>query len=121
MYEIIKNIYLSLFLLSPKLLSTIIFIPFLYICGWILATPIFLLGINKENLSLIGTIFTFLIFVFSLPKWFKLRWGINNPWTLLGINKIYKNSIILFLRGFLLSTILITLILIPIIETKWGF
>ena len=122
-YERIKNIYLSLFFLSPKLLSTIIFIPFLYICGWILATPIFLLGVDKENLSLIGTIFTFLIFVFSLPKWFKLRWGVINTWKLLGINKIDKNInlFIFFLRGFLLSIILISLILIPIIGTKWGY
>ena len=123
MYESIKNIYLSLFFLSPKLLSTIIFIPFLYICGWILATPIFLLGVDKENLSLVGTIFTFLIFIFSLPKWFKLRWGLNNTWKLLGINKIDKNikSFIFFLRGFLLSIILISLILIPIIGTKCGY
>ena len=122
LYERIKKIYLGLFFLSPKLLSTIIFIPFLYICGWILATPIFLLGVDKENLSLIGTIFTFLIYVFSLPKWFKLRWGINNTWTLLGINKIDKNInlFIFFLRGLLLSVILISLILIPIISTKWG-
>ena len=123
LYERIKNIYLGLFFLSPKLLSTIIFIPFLYICGWILATPIFLLGVDKENLSLIGTIFTFLIFIFSLPKWFKLRWGIINTWKLLGINKIDKNInlFIFFLRGFLLSIILISLILIPIIGTKWGY
>ena len=122
-YERIKNIYFGMFLLSPKLLSTIIFIPFLYICGWILATPIFLLGIDKENLSLIGTIFTFLIYVFSLPKWFKLRWGVDNTWTLLGINKIDKNInlIIFFLRGFLLSIILISVILITIIGTKWGY
>ena len=122
-YERIKNIYLGLFFLSPKLLSTTIFIPFLYICGWILATPIFLLGVGKENLSLIGKIFTFLIYVFSLPKWFKLRWGYNNTWTLLGINKIDKNInlFIFFLRGFLLSIILISLILIPIIGTKWGY
>ena len=123
LYERIKNIYLGLFFLSPKLLSTIIFIPFLYICGWILATPIFLLGVDKENLSLIGTIFTFLIFIFSLPKWFKLRWGVINTWKLLGINKIDKNInlFIFFLRGFLLSIILISLILIPIIGTKWGY
>ena len=122
-YERIRNIYLGLFFLSPKLLSTIIFIPFLYICGWILATPIFLLGVDKENLSLIGTIFTFLIFVFSLPKWFKLRWGVINTWKLLGINKIDKNInlFIFFLRGFLLSVILISLILLPIIGTKWGY
>ena len=123
LYERIKNIYLGLFFLSPKLLSTIIFIPFLYICGWILATPIFLLGVDKENLSLIGTIFTFLIFIFSLPKWFKLRWGVINTWKLLGIKKIDKNInlFIFFLRGFLLSIILISLILIPIIGTKWGY
>ena len=122
-YERIKNIYFGMFLLSPKLLSTIIFIPFLYICGWILATPIFLLGVDKENLSLIGTIFTFLIFIFSLPKWFKLRWGIINTWKLLGINKIDKNInlFIFFFRGFLLSIVLISLILIPIIGTKWGY
>ena len=119
----IEKIYLKLFFLSPKLLSTIIFIPFLYICGWILATPIFLLGVDKENLSLIGTIFTFLIYIFSLPKWFELRWGVKNTWTLLGINIIDKNikSFIFFLRGFLLSIILISLILIPIIASKWGY
>ena len=123
LYERIKNIYLGLFFLSPKLLSTIIFIPFLYICGWILATPIFLLGVDKENLSLIGTIFTFLIYIFSLPKWFKLRWGVINTWKLLGINKIDKNInlFIFFLRGFLSSITLISLILIPIIGTKWGY
>ena len=122
-YERIKHIYLELFNLSPKLLSTIVFIPFLYLCGWILATPVFLLGVEKENLSLIGTIFTFLIYVISLPKWFKLRWGVNNTWTLLGINKIGKNInlFIFFLKGFLLSLVLISLILIPIIVTKWGY
>ena len=79
----IKKIYIDLFFLSPKLLSTLIFIPFLYLFGWVLATPILLLGVGKESLSLIGTLFTFLIFVFSLPKWFYLRWGFNNTWTLL--------------------------------------
>ena len=123
LYESIKNIYLGIFFFSPKLLSTIIFIPFLYICGWILATPVLLLGVDKENLSLIGTIFTFLIFIFSLPKWFKLRWGFNNTWKLLGINKIDKNikSFIFFLKGFLLSIILVSLIIITIIATKWGY
>ena len=119
----IKKLYIKLFFLGPKLFSTLTFIPFLYIFGWLLATPILLLGMEKENLSLIGTIFTFLIFIFSLPKWFKLRWGVINTWKLLGINKIDKNInlFIFFLRGFLLSIILISLILIPIIGTKWGY
>ena len=123
MFEKIKNIYLSLFFLNSKLLSTILFIPFLYIFGWILAAPILILGFDRQNLSFIGTIFTFVIYVFSLPKWFKLRWGVDNTWTLLGINKIDKNInlIIFFLRGFLLSIILISVILIPIIGTRWGY
>ena len=121
-FERIKNIYINLFFLSPKLLSTIIFIPFLYIFGWVLATPIILLGLNKENISLIGTIFTFLIFVLSLPKWFEIRWGLKNTWTLLGVNKANRNKklILYFLKGFLLSTVLISIILIPIICMQWG-
>ena len=121
-YKKIKNIYTNLFFLSPKLLSTIIFIPFLYLCGWVLSTPIFLLNVDKEHISLIGTIFTFLIFIFSLPKWFQLRWGLNNTWRLIGINKNDKKikSINCFIRGFLLSIILITSIIIIIIGTEWG-
>ncbi len=121
-FERIKNIYINLFFLSPKLLSTIIFIPFLYIFGWVLATPIILLGLNKENISLIGTIFTFLIFVLSLPKWFEIRWGLKNTWTLLGVNKANRNKklILYFFKGFLLSTVLISIILIPIICMQWG-
>ncbi len=122
-FKWVLKVYIRLFLLSPKLLSTIIFIPFLYILGWVLATPILLFGVHKESLSLIGTVFTFLIFVFSLPKWFELRWGLNNSWELLGINIIDRKRKLFFyfLRGFLLSTILISIILVLIINTKTGY
>ena len=118
----IEKKYLKLFFLRPKLLSTIIFMPFLYLFGWILATPLLLIGLDKDNLSLTGTIFTFLIFVISLPKWFEIRWGLKNTWTSLGLNKINRNRnfIFYFMRGFLLSIILLSLILIPIIGTQWG-
>ena len=121
-FKWILKVYLRLFLLSPKILSTIIFIPFLYILGWILAAPLLLFGLDKEILSLVGTIFTFLIFVFSLPKWFHIRWGFKNAWTLLGISNIGRNGnfIFYFIKGFLLSTILISLILFPIITAQWG-
>ena len=94
--KFIKNIFLKLFFSGPKLLTTITFIPLLYICGWILAFPTLLIGLEKESLSLLGTIFTFLIFVFSLPKWFKIRWGLNNSWALLGINNDDKNRNFVF-------------------------
>ena len=122
-FKYIRKIILRLFFSDPNLLSTITFIPFLYICGWILAFPTLLIGLEKESLSLIGTIFTFLIFVFSLQKWFQTRWNLKNTWTLLGINQIDNNKklILYFLRGFTLSSILVSLILITIIGTKWGY
>ena len=111
-----KNKYLKLF-------PTIIFIPFLYIFGWILATPVLLIGFNKETLSLVGTIITFLLFIFSLPKWFEIRWGNSNTWQMLGINIIGRKNklIVYFFRGFLISTILISVILISLILTKSGY
>ena len=119
----IKNIFLKLFFSGPRLLSTIIFIPFLYIFGWILAFPTLLIGLEKESLSLLGTIFTFLMFIFLLPKWFQTRWNIKNTWTLLGINTIDKNRklILPFLKGFTISSILVSLIIITIIGTEWGY
>ena len=122
-FKRLKNLYIKLFFLGPKLFSSIIFIPFLYLFGWLLATPILLFGVNKDSLSLIGTFFTFLIFVLSLPKWFEVRWGLKNTWKLLGINKIdiKRNLVFDFLRGFSLSTILISLILVLIFTTQSGY
>ena len=119
---IIKNIYLKILIFKPKILSTILFIPFLYILGWVLAKPILIVGLNNQNISLLGTMITFSIFVISLPKWFELRWGIMHTWKLVGVNKIDKkqNLIFYFLKGFLFSLILITLILIPIFENNFG-
>ena len=109
-------------IIRPRIFSTILFIPLLYLLGWILAKPLFFIGIGEENISLIGTIFTFLLFVISLPKWFSIRWEFNNPWILLGINKIDKkdNRFFYFLKGLLYSIILLSLILIPIISNQWG-
>ena len=122
-FKNIKNIFLKLFFSGPKLLSTITFIPILYICGWILAFPTRLIGLERESISLIGTIFTFLIFIFSLPIWFQTRWNLKNTWSLLGINVINKNRkfIYYFLRGLLISSILLSPILITIIYTKSGY
>ena len=120
-FKPIKIISKKVLIIRPKIFSTILFIPFLYLLGWILAKPLFILGLGKEHISLIGTIFTFLIFVISIPKWFEIRWGFNNPWILLGINKVDKKEyrFFYFLKGVLFAIILLTLILIPIISNQW--
>jgi len=118
----IKKISKTLLIIRPKIFSTILFIPLLYLLGWILANPFLIIGVGREHISLIGTIFTFLLFVIAMPKWFEIRWGFNNPWIILGINKIDKkeNRLFYFLRGILYSIILLLLILIPIISNQWG-
>ena len=110
----------SFFLLRPRFLSTIFFIPILYGIGWALSQPLLLLNFEKENLSLIGTIFTFLIFLFFLPYWFDVRWNIARTWVFLGITK-YKllKNIFHFSQGILFSLVLITLILIPILKSNY--
>ena len=120
-FKPIKIISKKVLIIRPKIFSTILFIPFLYLLGWILAKPLFILGLGKEHISLIGTIFTFLIFVISIPKWFEVRWGFYNPWILLGINKVDKKEyrFFYFLKGVLYAIILLTLILIPIISNDW--
>ena len=90
-FQLIRSIYLKTFILRPKVISTVIFIPFLYFLGWILASPLVFLGIEKEKISLIGTIITFLIFVISLPKWFEVRWKLNNVWKLVGIKQTNRS------------------------------
>ena len=110
----------SFFLLRPRFISTIFFIPILYGIGWALSQPLLLFNFEKENLSLIGTIFTFLLFLFFLPYWFYIKWDISNAWVLLGItkNKLLKNFIH-FSQGILFSLVLITLILIPILKSNY--
>ena len=119
-FQRIRCLYLKTFLLRPKLMSTIIFIPLLYFLGWIIASPLIFLGIEKENISLIGTIITFLIFVISLPKWFEIRWKLNNVWEIVGIKKKNrnKNKSFYFLKGLLGAISLLSAILIPIILYK---
>ena len=121
-FQRIKCIYLRTFILRPKIISTVIFIPFLYFLGWILASPLVFLGIEKEKISLIGTIITFLIFVISLPKWFEVRWKLNNVWKLVGLKKTNRNRkpSFYFLKGLLWAISLLSAILIPIILFKDG-
>ena len=122
LFKTIKKISKTVFIIRPKIFSTILFIPLLYLLGWIMANPLLIIGVGEEHISLIGTIFTFLLFVISMPQWFEVRWGFNNPWILLGINKIdeKENRFFYFLSGILYSIILLSLILIPIISNQWG-
>ena len=110
----------SFFLLRPRFLSTIFFIPILYGIGWVLSQPLLLLNFEKENLSLIGTIFTFLLFIFLLPYWFYIKRKISNAWALLGITKHkFLKNFVNFSQGILFALVLILIILAPLLQKNY--
>ncbi|MBO8203923.1 CPBP family intramembrane glutamic endopeptidase [Prochlorococcus marinus] len=110
----------SFFLLRPRCISTIFFIPILYGIGWALSQPLLLLNFEKENLSLIGTILTFLLFIFLLPYWFYIKRKISNTWVLLGITKHkFLKNFVNFSQGILFALVLIILILVPLLQKNY--
>ena len=110
----------SFFLLRPRILSTIFFIPILYGIGWALSQPLLLLNFEKENLSLIGTTFTFLLFIFLLPYWFYIKRKISNAWAILGITKHkFLKNFVNFSQGILFALVLILIILAPLLQKNY--
>ena len=50
-------------LLQPVWLPTVLFIPLLYALGWLAAVPLTLLGLPTDQLSLTGTVLSFVLFL----------------------------------------------------------
>ena len=72
-------------LLQPAWLPTVLFIPLLYALGWLAAFPLTLLGLPTDQLSLTGTVLSFVLFLLVMPRWAALRWSVSQPWAALGI------------------------------------
>jgi membrane protease YdiL (CAAX protease family) len=72
-------------LLQPAWLPTVLFIPLLYALGWLAAVPLTLLGLPTDQLSLTGTVLSFVLFLLVMPRWAALRWSELRPWAALGI------------------------------------
>ncbi|MBO8218565.1 CPBP family intramembrane glutamic endopeptidase [Prochlorococcus marinus] len=118
-----KNVMIlikSFLLLRPRFLSTIFFIPILYGIGWALSQPFLLFNFEKEDLSLIGTIITFLLFIFLLPYWFYIKRNKSSAWVLLGINKDrFLKNLVRFSQGILFALVLIIIILVPLLQKNY--
>ena len=72
-------------LLQPVWLPTVLFIPLLYALGWLAAVPLTLLGLPTDQLSLTGTVLSFVLFLLVMPRCAALRWSEPRPWAALGI------------------------------------
>ena len=72
-------------LLQPVWLPTVLFIPLLYALGWLAALPLTLLGLPTDQLSLTGTVLSFVLFLALMHRWVAVRWSAEQPWAALGI------------------------------------
>ncbi len=101
-------------LLQPAWLPPVLFIPLLYAAGWLAAAPLTLLGLPMDQLSLTGTVLSFVLFLLVMPRWAALRWSKPRPWAALGIcganPKEQREPAAALLRGLLIAAGLLTLI-----------
>ena len=83
---------------------------FLYPAGWIVSRFFYLFDrdISSNNLSIIGTIISFILFLVVLPSWGSIRWKTNNLWLSIGLdfNDKFK-ALKIFFSGFIFSVFLI--------------
>ncbi len=61
---------------------------FLYPAGWLISHSLYLFSkdISSNNLSIIGTIITFFLFLIVLPSWGRSRWNTNQLWSDIGLD-----------------------------------
>ena len=96
----------------------------LYGLGWVAVQPLAVLELTAEDLALIGTLISFLLFVLLLPRWARLRWGARNGWQVLGLSGGGQSGrpalLIAWLRGTGLAGGLLLLVVIPVLAGSWG-
>ena len=111
-------------LLQPRWLSTILFIPLLYALGWLAAMLLTVLGLPYNDVSLTGTVLSFVLFVLAMPRWAAKRWSVTRAWTALGICNgglnDRRSSAVGFLQGLLIATGLLTIITTLALIGGWG-
>ena len=108
-------------LLQPAWLPTVLFIPLLYALGWLAAVPLTLLGLPRDQVSLTGTLLSFVLFLLVMPRWASRRWGERQPWRRLGLSarhpRHHVDSVISLGVGLLMSLALIGLIVLLLVIT----
>ena len=112
-----------LILLTPRWRSVLLLIPALYLIGWIKAKTLTLFGLPVEAVSLVGTLFSFLMFVLLMPRWVRLRWHRSKPWQTLGLKEgasSRSSSCASLLRGLLWAGLLLTLLVVPLVLGHWA-
>ena len=101
-------------LLQPAWLPTVLFIPLLYALGWMAACSLTLVGLPTDQVSLSGTVLSFVLFIALMPRWVAVRWSAEQPWAALGICRANPQEqptpAAALLKGLLIAAGLLTVI-----------
>ena len=95
---------------------------FLYPAGWFISHFFYLFNrrISSNDLSIIGTIITFSLFLFVLPSWGRIRWKTKNLWLSIGLDCKNKfRALKIFLSGFIFSFFLLLIFCLLIYLLGW--
>ena len=103
-------------------IPTITLFLFLYPAGWFISHFFYLFNrdISSNNVSIIGTIITFFLFLIVLPSWGRIRWKTNHLWLSIGLD--FKNkfrAIKIFFSGVLFSFLLLLIFYLSIYLFGW--
>ncbi len=103
-------------------IPTLTLFLFLYPAGWIVSRSFYIFdrGISPNNLSIIGTLISFMLFLAVLPSWGSIRWKTNNLWLSIGLDLNNKfTSLRIFFSGFIFSVFLIFILCIFCFICGW--
>ena len=95
---------------------------FLYPAGWLISllAYIFYRDISDNNLSIIGTLITFVLFLSILPSWGKIRWKTNYLWLSIGLDFENKfKALKIFFSGFIFSVLLLFILFLVSFLCGW--
>ena len=91
-------------------LSTFSLFLFLYPAGWLISNFLYIFkrDISANDLSIIGTIITFSLFLIVLPSWGRIRWKTNDLWLSIGLDVTNKfRALKIFFSGFIFSVFIL--------------
>ncbi len=103
-------------------IPTLTLFLFLYPAGWITSQFFFLFNrnISTNDLSILGTLITFILFLSILPSWGRIRWNTNDSWLSIGLD--FKNRLLAlknFSRGFTFAIFLLIILFLFFFFCGW--
>ena len=103
-------------------IPTLTLFLFLYPVGWIISRFFYIFDrdISSNNLSIIGTIISFMLFLGVLPSWGNIRWKTNKFWLSIGLDVNNKlQALKTFFNGFIFSVFLIFILFMLCFLCGW--